>query len=146
MTERRSEGSRALTGIAAGVLWAAISFAADGVLAVIIDRDPITADVGPYYAVVAFASAGLAVGVVTARTTTAPRPGCGAVAAAASVYLLFLLVALPWQLGLALDQATSPFTAVAVVVAAFVVVGFWGVRHLPTVPPDGRRGHPETLD
>lgn len=146
MTEPRPEGSRALTGIAAGVLWAAISFAADGVLAVVIDRDPITADVGPYYAVVAFAFAGLAVGVVTARTAAAPRPGGGVLAAAASVYLLFLLVALPWQLGLALDQATSPFTAVAVVVAALVVVGFWGVRHLPTVPPDGRRGHPETLD
>ena len=40
------------------VLWAAVVFAVDGLLAVVLDRDPISSDVGPYYAIVAFALAG----------------------------------------------------------------------------------------
>ena len=46
MSEREPRPER-LIALFVTVLWAAIVFAVDGVLAVLLDRDPIQSDVGP---------------------------------------------------------------------------------------------------
>ncbi|MEZ5189588.1 MAG: hypothetical protein R2717_00985 [Schumannella sp.] len=51
------------------VLWAAVVFAVDGVLAVLLDRDPIESDVGPFYAVLAFLVAGLVLWMLLSGTS-----------------------------------------------------------------------------
>lgn len=120
------------------VLWAAVVFAVDGVLAVLLDRDPIQSDVGPYYAIVAFALAGLVLWMLLSGTSTSRQPAWGAVGAVALVYLVFLLSALPWGLALTSEQALSPFVIAAALLAGATVVATWaGIRALRGRPTRG---------
>jgi hypothetical protein len=107
------------------VMWAAVVFAVDGLLALILDRDPIQTDVGPYYSVIAFVLAGLVLWMLLSGTSTSRHPVWGAVGAVALVYLSFLLVALVWGLPLLVEQALSPFVLAASVLAAVAVVATW---------------------
>ncbi len=107
------------------VFWAAVVFAVDGVIAIVLDRDPVPEGVGPYYAVLAFAVAGVLVWLVLSGTSRSSLPVLGAVGAAASVYLAYLVVALPWGLGLLAQQVLSPFVLAAAVLAAVAVVATW---------------------
>ena len=52
MSERRRRSDFAVA-LFVTILWAAVVFAVDGIIAIVLDRDPIEADVGPYYAIVA---------------------------------------------------------------------------------------------
>jgi hypothetical protein len=113
------------------VFWAAVVFALDGLLAVLLDRDPIESEVGPYYSVIAFLLAGFIVWMLLSGTGASRRPVGGAVAAAALVYLAFVLSALPWGLELLAEQALSPFVLAASLAAAVAVVAMWSaVRSL----------------
>jgi hypothetical protein len=107
------------------VFWAAVVFAVDGLLAVVLDRDPIQADVGPYYAVLGFAVAGFMLWMLLSGTSTSRSPGWGAVGAIALVYLSFLATALPWGLELVSEQALSPFVLAATLLAGAAVVATW---------------------
>ena len=108
------------------VFWAAVVFAIDGLLAVLLDRDPISSDVGPYYAVVSFIIAGFLLWMLLSGTSRSRRPIFGAVAAAAGVYIVFLAVAgIGWNLALVAEQALSPFVLTAAVLAAAAVVATW---------------------
>jgi hypothetical protein len=107
------------------VLWAAVVFAVDGLLAVILDRDPIQSDVGPFYSIVAFVVAGVVLWMLLSATSTSRHPAWGTVGAVALVYLAFLLVALIWGLPLVVEQALSPFVMAAALLAGAAVVATW---------------------
>lgn len=124
MSGRRRRPER-LVALYVTVFWAAVVFAVDGVIAIVIDSDPVPEGVGPYYAVLAFAVAGFLVWLVLSGTSRSHMPVLGAVGAAASVYLAFLVVALPWGFGLVAQQALSPFVIGAAVLAAVAVVVTW---------------------
>lgn len=109
------------------VTWAAVVFAVDGLLAVILDRDPIGGSVTPYYGILALALAGVLLWFVLAGTARSRGPWFGALAAAAGVYLLLVASALPVGLVLASQQAGSPFVLAAAVLAAVTVITTWAV-------------------
>jgi len=123
------------------VFWAAVVFAVDGLLSVLLDRDPISGDVGPYYSVIAFAIAGFVLWMLLSGTSRSRHPAFGAVGAAAGVYFVFLAVAgIGWGLPLVSEQALSPFVLAAAVLAAGAVVATWAaIRSLRW-----RRGWPRT--
>jgi hypothetical protein len=107
------------------VFWAAVVFAVDGLVAVLLDRDPVQSDVGPYYSILAFVIAGVVLWMLLSGTSTSRHPAWGALAAVALVYLAFVLTALPWGLELVGEQALSPFVLVAALLAAAAVVATW---------------------
>ena len=108
------------------VFWAAVVFAVDGLLAILLDRDPIPGDVGPYYSVIAFVLAGLLLWMLLSGTSRSRHPVFGALGAAAGVYIVFLAVAgIGWGLPLVAEQVLSPFVLVAAVLAAAAVVATW---------------------
>ena len=124
MSERAPRPER-LVALFVTVVWAAVVFAVDGLLAVILDRDPIQSDVGPYYSVLAFVVAGVVLWMLLSGTSTSRHPVWGAVGAIALVFLSFLVTALPWGLALVAEQALSPFVLAASVLAAVAVVATW---------------------
>ncbi len=108
------------------VFWAAVVFAVYGLLAVLLDRDPVPADVGPYYAIIAFVIAGFVLWMLLSGTSRSRHPVFGAVGAAAGVYFAFLAVAaIGWGLPLVSEQALSPFVLAATLLAAGAVVATW---------------------
>ena len=124
MSERAPRPER-LIALFVTVFWAAVVFAVDGLLAVALDRDPIQSDVGPYYAVLAFAIAGLVLWMLLSGTSTSRHPLWGALGAFALVYLSFVLTALAWGLPLVTEQVLSPFVFAAAVLGAAAVVATW---------------------
>lgn len=124
MSERAPRPER-LVALFVTVFWGAVVFAVDGLLAVVLDRDPIQSDVGPYYSVLAFLVAGLVLWMLLSGTSTSRHPVWGAIGALALVYLTFLLVAGFWGLPLVAEQALSPFVLAASVLAAAAVVTTW---------------------
>jgi len=111
------------------VTWAAVVFAVDGLLAVVLDRDPIGGSVTPYYGLLALLLAGVLVWFVLAGTARSHGPWFGALAAAAGVYLLLVGSAAPIGLVLAAQQAGSPFVLAAALLAAITVIATWVVIH-----------------
>lgn len=108
------------------VFWAAVVFAVWGLFAVILDRDPIPADVGPYYSIIAFVIAGFVLWMLLSGSSRSRHPVFGAIGAAAGVYFAFLAVAgIGWGLPLVSEQALSPFVLTASVLAAGAVVATW---------------------
>lgn len=122
--ERRGKPER-IIGIFVTVVWASVVFAAYGLLAVFLDRDPIEEPVGPFYGVVALALAGLVVYLGIQLTTPSRSPWLGAVATGAGVYLVTVVAAAIVDFGLAVSQALSPFVLVAALLAAGTVVAVW---------------------
>ena len=139
MSERARRPER-LVALFVTVFWAAVAFAVDGLLAVLVDRDPVQSDVGPYYSVLAFVVAGLVLWMLLSGTSTSRHPAWGAIGAVALVYLVFLLAALPWGLGLVSEQGLSPFVIAAAVLAGATVVATWaGIRALRRPDPRDTR-------
>ena len=116
-----------VVGIFVTVVWASIVFAVYGVLAAILDRDPIEHPVGPFYGILALALAGLVVYLGIQLTTPGRSPWLGAVATGAGVYLVIVVAAAIVDFGLAVAQALSPFVLVAAVLGAGTVVAVWAV-------------------
>ena len=114
-----------LAGLFVAVVWAALVFAVFGILAVLLDRDPVEQPVGPYFGLVAIL---LALGVVylgIVLTAPARSPWLGAIATAAGVYLVILATAAAVDLSLALAQVGSPFVLAAAVLAAAPPIACW---------------------
>jgi hypothetical protein len=109
------------------VLWGAVLFALDGVLAVMLDRDPIPAHESPYYGVVTIALTGIVVWAGVSVGAGARRPWLAAVTVAAVVYLVAVGTAIPLGLRLVVAQASSPFVAGGALLAAVAVVATWAV-------------------
>lgn len=130
MSERARQPER-LVALFVTVFWAAVVFAVDGLLAVLLDRDPVQTDVGPYYSIFAFAIAGVILWMLLSATSTSRRPVWGAIAAVALVYFSFVLTAALWGLPLVTEQVLSPFVLAAAALAAASVVATWAaVRSL----------------
>ena len=109
------------------VTWAAVVFAVDGLLSVVLDRDPIGGSVSPYYGILALLLAGVLLWFVLAGTARSHGPWFGTLAAAAGVYLLLVASALPIGLVLAGQQAGSPFVVAAALLAGVTVFVTWVV-------------------
>ena len=114
-----------VAGLFVTVAWAAPVFAIHGVLAVVLDRDPIELPVGPFYGVVAVVLAMLAVYLGIVITVPARTPWLGAVATAAAVYLVVLGTGGVVDLALAFAQAASPFVLIAAGLAAAPPIACW---------------------
>lgn len=114
-----------VAGLFVAVAWGALVFATFGVLAVLLDRDPVEQAVSPFFGVAVIL---LALGVVYAGIVfTVPQrsPWLGAVATTASVYLVILGAAIVVDTALALEQAMSPFVLAAVLLAPAPPIGCW---------------------
>ena len=107
------------------VTWGAVVFAVDGVLSVVLDRDPIGGKVTPYYGLLALLLSGVMLWFVLAGTARSRGPWFGTLAAAAGVYLLLVASALPIGLVLAGQQAGSPFVVAAALLAGVTVFVTW---------------------
>lgn len=113
------------------VTWAATSFAVAGILAVVLDRDPVETPAPVYAGPAAVALAGIVVWFAVGFTARARRPWVGALAATAGVYLVVVGVALLGSFRLFAEQAASPFLIAAALLAAAAVVGMWAARRPP---------------
>lgn len=129
--EHRPPRRSLLVALYVAVTWAAASFAVAGILAVALDRDPVEAEAPVYAGPLAVALAGVAVWLATGLTTRSRTPWFGALAAAASVYLVIAGVALLGSFRLFAEQASSPFVIAAAILAAIAVVGTWFVVRRP---------------
>lgn len=122
---------RLLVALFVAVTWAAASFAAAGILSVVLDRDPVQSPAPVYAGPATVALAGVAVWLAVAFTAPARTPWIGALAAAASVYLVVIAVALLGSFRLFAEQASSPFVVTAAVLAAVAVVVTWWMLRGP---------------
>lgn len=128
MSERTPHPER-VVGIFVAVTWAAVVFAVFGLLAVLLNRDPVEQPVGPLYGVAAIVVALVVVYLGIVFTVPSRRPWLGAVATAAGVYLAILATAGIVDIALAAAQAVSPFVFVAAALAAVPPVACWAVFH-----------------
>ncbi|MDP9026683.1 MAG: hypothetical protein M3N46_03895, partial [Actinomycetota bacterium] len=109
------------------VTWGAVVFAVDGLLSIVLDRDPIGGTITPYYGLLALLLAGVLLWFVLAGTVRSSGPWFGVLAAVAGVYLLLVASALPIGLVLAGEQAGSPFVVAAALLAGTTVFATWAV-------------------
>lgn len=124
------------------VAWAAASFAVAGLLAVLLDRDPVQSSAPPWVGLVGLAAASGAVWSAILIGIRARAPWLAAIAAAAGVYLIIVSLALLGSFGLFVEQASSPFVlATAALAAAAVIATHFAVRRPPDtgLPPDDAR-------
>jgi small basic protein len=123
----RPHGQDRLVGLFVAVTWGAVVFAVDGLLALVLDRDPIGGSVTPYYGLLALLLAGVLLWAVLSGTARSRGPWFGMLAAAAGVYLLLVASALPIGLVLVGQQAGSPFVLSAALLAGVTVFVTWAV-------------------
>ena len=136
MSERRRRSDFAVA-LFVTIFWAAVVFAVDGIIAIVLDRDPIEADVGPYYAIVALLLA-------VDRDLVVGRDGAGErFAVADGIHRrprwstsCWSATAAPIGLGLVAEQAASPFVIAASLLSGLTVVFSWSVlrRWWPNQP------------
>jgi hypothetical protein len=134
-----------LVALFVAVTWAASSFAVAGILAVLLDRDPVTSPAPVYAGPLALALAGVVVWLAVGLTARSRSPWVGALAAAASVYLVIAAVALLGSFRLFAEQAGSPFVIAAAILAAVAVVATWWMLRRPrgaSPPKAGLSGPP----
>ena len=124
MSERRRR-SDFVVSIFVTVVWAAVVFMVDGVIAALLDRDPIGPAIGPYYALIALLLAAVVVWFAVGIVQRAESPWLTALTATALVYLVLVATAVPVGLGLVADQAASPFVIAAALLAGLTVVLSW---------------------
>ena len=121
------------------VTWAAATFAVAGLLAVLLDRNPVETHAGPVYVgLIGLVLAGVSVWLIVGFTARAPAPWFGALGAAASVYLVVIGAALLVSFPMFAEQASSPFVIAACALAAVAVVATWAVLRSP--PKGGLSG------
>jgi hypothetical protein len=114
-----------VAGLFVAVAWGALAFAIFGVLAVLLDRDPVAQRVSPYFGLAAIL---LALGVVylgIVFTVPARTPWLGAIATAAGVYLVVVGAAFVVDTALTLEQAVSPFVLAAALLALAPPIACW---------------------
>jgi hypothetical protein len=120
--ERPPLRSSLLVALFVAITWGACTFAVAGLLAVLLDRDPISTPAPTWAGLVGIALAGivvwLAVGVGVRAATAWPA----VVAAVTGVYLVALAAALLGSFALFAEQATSPFVIAGALLAGLAVV------------------------
>lgn len=123
--ERPPRRRSLLVGLFVAVIWAACVFAVAGVLAAVLDRDPIQTPTPAWVGLVGLLFAGVAVWLAVGFTVPARSVWMGACAAAVTVYLVLVGSALMVSFELFVEQAVSPFVITAAIIAAVVVVAAW---------------------
>lgn len=114
------------------VAWAAATFAVAGLIAVLLDRDPVQTPGGPpFVGLIGLVLAGAAVWLIVGFTAGARHPWFGAIGAAAAVHLLISLLSLTASFPLFVEQAASPFVLAAALLAAVAVVATWWMLRRP---------------
>ena len=131
-------GRSLLIAMFVAITWGACTFAVAGLLAVVLDRDPITVASAPWAGTLGIALAGvvvwLAVGLGMRARSLWPAP----LAAAAGVYFVIVAVAFVGSFELLVEQAASPFVIAGVLLAAIaVVLARWLVRRPPNAGLSG---------
>lgn len=116
-----------LVSLFVAVTWGAVVFAVDGLIAVVLNRDPIGGSISPYYGILALLLAGVLLWFVLAGTARSNGPWFGALGAIAGVYLVLVASALPVGLVLVGQQASSPFVLAAALLAGATVFAMWAV-------------------
>lgn len=114
-----------VAGLFVAVVWAALAFAVFGVLAVLLDRDPVEQRVSPYFGLAAILLALVVVYLGIVFTVPARSPWLGAVATAAGVYLVVVAAAFVVDTALTLEQAVSPFVLTSALLALVPPIGCW---------------------
>lgn len=127
MSARRPRRAEPLAALFATVSWAAVAFAVEGLLALVLDRDPIRSPVGSFAGIGALVVTGIAVWLVLTLTAARPAPWWGVVLAAVAAYLGPAVAALPGGLGFVAEQALSPFVLAEALLAAATALTLWVV-------------------
>lgn len=123
--ERPSRRRSLYVALFVAITWGAATFGVAGILALVLDRDPVQAAAPVYAGLIGLTFAGVAVWLAVGLTARASTPWIGAIAAAAVVYFVITGTAIVGSFGLFAEQATSPFVIAAAVLAAGAVVGTW---------------------
>lgn len=127
----RPRRAEPLVALFVAVTWAAAAFAIAGLLAVLLDRDPIETAVPRLYGVLALLLATLWVWVIVSVSAPSIRmPWPAALVAAAAVYFTFVLSGFVLGAPLLVELASSPFVIVAAGLAGVTVISTWVVIHL----------------
>ncbi len=122
----RPRRAEPLAGLFIAVAWGASTFAAAGLLAVVLDRDPVESDVPRLYGVIALVTAALWVWLavtLSARSSRIPWPT--ALVAAAAVYFSFAVSGFVVGAALLVEQASSPFVIAGALLASVAVIATW---------------------
>lgn len=131
-------GRSLLVALFVAITWGACAFAVAGLLAVVLDRDPITVPSAPWAGTVGIALAGVVVWLAVGLGMRARSAWPAALAAAAGVYFVILLVAFLGSFELFAEQAVSPFViAGALLAVPAVVLTRWLVRRPPNAGLSG---------
>jgi hypothetical protein len=125
------------------ISWGAATFAAAGLLAVLLDRDPVETPIPPAAGLGGLALAGTAVWLGSGLTARARSPWVGALGTAAAVWIVIAGASLATSFELFAEQAPSPFVITAAALAGVAAAGTWAGLRGPRDerPPDGR--HPK---
>lgn len=119
--ERPPLGSSLLVALFVAITWGAATFAVAGLLAVLLDRDPITTPSPTWAGLVGIALAGVVVWLAVGFGLRAPRSWPAAVAAVAGVYLVVAAAAALVSFELFAEQAASPFVIAGALLAGLAV-------------------------
>lgn len=124
-------GRSLLVALFVAITWGACTFAVAGLLAVVLDRDPVTAPSAPWAGILGIALAGVVVWLAVGLGMRARSPWPAILAAAAGVYLVIVAVALLGSFELFAEQAASPFVIAGAVLAAIAVAATRAVVRRP---------------
>lgn len=120
--ERPPLGASLLVALFVAITWAACTFAVAGLLAVLLDRDPITTPAPVWVGLVGFAVAGVVVWLGVALGIRATVAWPAALATTAAAYLAVDAAALVASFELFAEQATSPFVIAGALLAGIAVL------------------------
>lgn len=129
--ERPPLGASLLVALFVAITWGACTFAVAGLLAVLLDRDPVQAPVPVWTGLVGLLLGGVVVWLATGLGLRARSPWPAAGAAVAGVYLVVLGAALLASFRLFAEQALSPFVLAGAVLAGVAVVATRAVVRRP---------------
>jgi hypothetical protein len=110
-----------LVALFVAITWGACTFAVAGLLAVLLDRDPISTPAPIWAGLVGIALAGVVVWLAVGLGLRASSAWPATLAAAAGVYLVALAAALLGSFALFAEQATSPFVIAGALLAGLAV-------------------------
>lgn len=138
--ERQPLGASLLLALFVSITWGACTFAVAGLLAVVLDRDPISTPSPAWAGLVGIALAGIVVWLAVALGARAARAWPAALAAVAGVYLVVGAAALLASFALFAEQATSPFLIVGALLGGLAVVVTRAALRRPPNAGLSRRG------
>jgi hypothetical protein len=124
-------GRSLLVALFVAITWGAATFAVAGLLAVLLDRDPIAVPSAPAVGVAGFALAGLVVWLATGLGMRARSPWPAALAASAGAYFVVIAAAFIGSFELFVEQAGSPFLIAGAVLGGVAVVATRAVVRRP---------------